>query len=357
MDEIVEMDTPFVAKSWKILLAVAFLAIPPSSRIWACSVPVFQYALAYWSADPYEVIVFHRVALSSEEQATMDKLKTASANVVVGTVDLAESPGMEMQKLWESQSESALPWMVVKYPRISEIQGDVWSGVFTAANIDALLDSPARKEITRRILKGETTVWAFLESGDQQVDGAAANLLEAQLQKMSEELRIIVPEEDAEQFDEADLRVTFSMIRLSRSDPDEKIFVQMLLNSEWDLKMLSKPMAFPIFGRGRALYALIGDGIRDSNIERACSFLTGWCSCQVKEQNPGVDILMSVNWDQMIDDGLYEQTVRLLNSPRATTEGGNSSAVKRNILIVALIQLLIVAVIAFVILWRKKQRA
>ncbi|MFC1717423.1 hypothetical protein ACFL6S_27430, partial [Candidatus Poribacteria bacterium] len=181
--------------------------------------------------------------------------------------------------------------------------------------------------------------------------------LKSQLKKMSDELRIILPEEGTEEFDEADLRVAFSMIHLSRSDPNEKLFIQMLLNSEWDLKMLPKPIAFPIFGRGRALYALVGDGIRENNIEMACSFLVGWCSCEIKEQNPGVDILMSVNWDGMIDDRLYSQTTQLLNSTRDTeTEGGARSVIGRNILLVLLLQALIVVVLGVVILWRKRQR-
>ncbi|TWW12353.1 hypothetical protein E3A20_01920, partial [Planctomyces bekefii] len=36
-------------------------------------------------------------------------------------------------------------------------------------------------------------------------------------------------------------------------------------------------------GRGRVLYALVGDGIAEGTIAAACDFLTGPCSCQVKE--------------------------------------------------------------------------
>ena len=91
----------------------------------------------------------------------MDKLKGASwdakvrTNIAIKVVDLAESPGIVMQKLWESQSSSELPWMVIKYPRISNIVEDVWSGPLVDANVEMLLDSPARKEVGRRILEGE----------------------------------------------------------------------------------------------------------------------------------------------------------------------------------------------------------
>ena len=340
------------------------LILLSSPSVWACAVPVFQYALAYWSADLYEVIIFHKGALPPAEQVVMDKLKGASwdaeirSNIAVRTVDLAESPGVIMQKLWESQTNSELPWMVVKYPRISGITEDIWAGPLTNANVESLLDSPIRKEVASRILKGEAGVWVFLESGNQQEDNAAFSLLESQLMKMSEELRIIPPAGSVEGFDEADLRVTFSMIRLSRDDPDEKVLLQMLLNSEWDLKTLPKPMAFPVFGRGRALYALVGDGIRENNIQIACSFLVGWCSCEIKDQNPGVDLLISVNWDGMIDDRLYEQTTQLLNAERAAEAGGETqNGIKRNIMVVLLIQGVAVFFIAIVVVWRRRQRA
>jgi len=45
------------------------------------------------------------------------------------------------------------------------------------------------------------------------------------------------------------------------------------------------------------LAAFVGKGINAENIEDASIFLVGKCSCQVKELNPGTDIMFSVNWD------------------------------------------------------------
>ena len=199
--------TAFTTVLWcMILISAAFmmLFLPP---IWACPIPVFQYALERWPADVYEVIVFHQEPLSLEDQAMVDKLQKACpyeysassdgdfrANVIVKTVNLTTSPDEAMRKLWEAQSTSELPWMVVKYPGSSRIPENVWSGHFTAAAVEMLLDSPIRKEIARRILKGDTAVWVLLESGIQQQDDAAARLLETQLKKMEENLEILSPE-------------------------------------------------------------------------------------------------------------------------------------------------------------------
>jgi hypothetical protein len=65
-------------------------------------------------------------------------------------------------------------------------------------------------------------------------------------------------------------------------------------------KQVSQPMAFPVFGRGRALYALVGKGIAPDVIEEACVFLTGGCQCTVKAQNPGVDLIMNVDWNNLV---------------------------------------------------------
>jgi hypothetical protein len=59
-------------------------------------------------------------------------------------------------------------------------------------------------------------------------------------------------------------------------------------------------MAFPIFGRGRALYALVGNGVAPQLVGEACQFLTGACQCTVKAENPGVDLLMQVDWDNLV---------------------------------------------------------
>ncbi len=103
--------------------------------------------------------------------------------------------------------------------------------------------------------------------------------------------------------DQAELKVQFSVLRLSRTDANEGPFVEMLLDSEEGLRdkeFEGQPMAFPIFGRGRSLYAVIGAGIQRDVILDACRFLVGPCSCQVKEQNPGVDLLMAVDWERVV---------------------------------------------------------
>ena len=296
-----------------LLFACALLGAVPA---WSCSVPVFRYALERWTPDAYGVVLFQRGELTAEQAKWLEQLDPErmpvdqSVNLMIKRVDLDANPEEEAVKLWKEQGSETLPWMILYYPWASRIQGPVWSGPFNGDNVKRLVDSPARREIARRLLKGQSAVWALVESGDEQKDAAAAGLLERRLRHLEANLQLpeINPRDVIDgliSIDEADLKIGFSTLRLSRADPAEEIFTRMLLGSESDLKDYAKePIVFPIFGRGRALFALAGKGIDEDTIDEAGLFLTGSCSCEIKEQNPGIDLVMSVHWDRLVQQRL-----------------------------------------------------
>jgi hypothetical protein len=181
----------------------------------------------------------------------------------------------------------------------------IWSGALSSSIIPSLLESPARKEITERLAHGQSAVWLILETGDKTKDDAAAELVEKRLAYLSTVLEI--PKLDDQDIAnglvsvrQEDLRLEFSILRVSRKDTAEQAFVQMLLGTERDLDSLPDTIVIPVFGRGRALYALVGNGIKHETIDQAASFLIEKCSCQVKEKNPGVDLLLAADWDSLI---------------------------------------------------------
>jgi hypothetical protein len=195
--------------------------------------------------------------------------------------------------------------MVVQYPLPSGNEETVWAGSLSEDAVKRLLDSPARREIVKRLGAGETAVWLLLESGDKGKDDAAAKLLEARLAKLKTLLKLPELTESPEDLIASEgppLRIAFSVVRLSRNDPGEQMLVSMLLHSEEDLADLKdEPMAFPVFGRGRALWALVGKGINEDTIDEAGAFLVGPCSCQVKRLNPGTDLLVQADWDALVE--------------------------------------------------------
>lgn len=279
--------------------------------VWACSVPVFRYALEHWPPDPYQAVVFHRGALSDAEQGLAGqwgqggKAAELRANVSVRTIDLDAARPEELE-FWKKLGSETLPWVVVRYPLEHRLPGNVWSGPLSDTSAVAnVLESPARKQIAQRLGDGQSAVWVLLEIGEQNKDDTAASLLESRLAYLMGVLEL--PKLEAQDIKNGlvsvgqdDLKLEFSVLRVSRRDPAEAGFVKTLLGTEVDLEELSEPMVFPVFGRGRALYALIGKGINHETIDEAASFLIGRCSCQVKELNPGIDLLVSADWDAML---------------------------------------------------------
>jgi len=294
-------------------VATALLCAP----LRACSVPVFRYALERWNADPYVVTLFHRGELSAGQRAQVERLRSLgaghAANVRWRLVDVESAADFDgrMRELLESQRLPELPWLVVQSPAT---RMEVWSGKLTSLAEERLFDSPMRQEIARRLLAGQTAVWVLLEgvshpteeNADDRTRGEEAlALLKRSLAEEQANLKLSEIEEvDIQQglvgIDPGELKITFSVLRLSREDARERALREMLLVTEEDLGDFQQPIAFPVFGRGRVLYALVGKGINAENIHAACVELTGPCTCQIKAQNLGADLLMSVDWDRLV---------------------------------------------------------
>ena len=295
---------------WLLVLAALFGV----ANARACSVPVFRYALEHWNAAPFEAFVFHRGPLTDGHRAAMrdfgkDGLAgKLHANIAVRDVDLDHEPLPDEVELWNQSrgtDAESLPLLVVKFPATGRVRSVFWSGPLTAENVAQLLDSPARKEIVQRLGEGQSAVWLLLESGDAAKDSAAAELLEARLKELASVLQL--PKLDAQDIanglvstGQDGLHLEFSMLRIARNDPREQPFIRLLLSAEKDLADAKAPLVIPVFGQGRALFALIGDGIRSETIDKAATFLIGKCSCEVKEQNPGFDLLLAADWKALL---------------------------------------------------------
>jgi hypothetical protein len=283
-------------------------------------VPVFRYALERWASAPYELVVFHHGPLSDRERDVVEWLDGDSderiprPNLRVRTVDLAQPVDPSLGHLWRETGSPELPFMILHYPGVLGVERVVWSGPVTASNARLVVESPARREVARRILEGHSAVWVLLRSGDAAKDEAAEALLGRSLAGLEQSLElpaVLAPapldrDQPAEETGPP-LQVRFSLLSVSRTDSEESVFIGMLLRSEADLdRYSSQPMAFPVYGRGRALYALVGKGITQENVREACVFLVGPCMCEAKALNPGTDLLMAADWDAGLVGSLVE---------------------------------------------------
>ena len=360
----------------------------------SCDVPVFRYALERWQADIYELIVFYKEPLAASDKSNIELLEKSSvkhscdSNYSLQTIDVKSGLTGEMLEILESLDSPELPCIAMRYPLSSNIRRVIWHGRLNKHNIQALIDSPVRQKISKKILGGDAAVFILLESGNKSKDDAVQDSLRIHLKEMEEVLKL--PEQvlnylsETERGNISEKGASFSFLRLSRSNSEESQFIDMLMNSEPDLyEYLSYPMVFPIYGRGRVFCALVGDGINEQNIYDVCAFINGPCSCEIKFMNPGVDLLMKVDWDAAINESwvAYTETQLLVGLPehpsaeedtawesefnndrsesivqQQADEGtGFSSSVLRNITVTLGIIALVIIVFS-IIIGRRKQR-
>ena len=338
----------------------------------ACDVPVFRYAMERWHTDVYEIVVFHEGPLKAEDTLTVSWLLQHSpendplANFLVIAVDLSTEPDDSIRALWGSLGSPGLPLLVVRQPKSGMYRGSVWSGPLSMGAARKIVNSPARQEIAKRLEGGEAAVFVLVAGGNPAHDNEAAKFVREQLSMAENELTLspqFLKRTDLEELG-AKLAPDFSLIRLSRDDPAEEVFVDMLMYSEPGLfEYQEYPMVFPVFGRGRALYALAGRGITRDNIYVACEVTIGPCSCTVKDGNPGVDMLIVADWNDSIGKSWIGEDIPLvglgtMTGRRSDNESWNFNTVdsanapnilSENILAVSIDTLLIVMILSILV--------
>ena len=318
-------------------LALLPMAWAAASTVRACDVPVFRFALERWRPDVYEAVLFHRGELTETDKRAAEALDNDSstdglkANLTLRLVDVSGAVRPADRELWGGRKTAELPRLVVTYPPGSRARGTAWAGRLSASAASALTNCPGRTEIVRRLTAGQAAVWVFLETGDAKQDDPVAALLSRELAAMPKRLNATAApalrqSEDAPASPQRG--IAFSMLRVGRDDAATRVLRTLLVRSEAGLETqhAGQPMVFPVFGRGRALYALVGKGINASNILEACRFLTGPCSCQVKAENPGVDLLIAADWDEALDDSWIDQAPAPLPSGLNETLEADKSA-------------------------------
>ncbi|WDE97206.1 hypothetical protein PQO03_04465 [Lentisphaera profundi] len=235
-----------------ILLLVVFSLVGLTAS--ACDVPVFRYALERWQADKFK--------LEIPETLQVDKVDDNS-NLSI------EKKSTQQVKVYFPHANS---------PFLVEEQED-----FSYA---ALIDSPARREIAKRLIAGDSVVWvALTKDGQLPEQEALEQGLRSSEKKLSKE----------------DRQLKFSTLSIKRDSKEERYFIASLLTVENDLMEIDESMVFPVFGRGRVLEPVIAQGINEENINEMSTYLSGDCSCEIKNQNPGLDLLFNFNWEEALE--------------------------------------------------------
>lgn len=271
-----------------------------------CNVPVFRYALERWRPDLCQVVVFHEEELSALQDMQLQTLEKATiahggyANAEMVRSKVGSEADRNRKELGETLSRQpniALPYVVM---RTSLGAGELvthWSGPLKDALNAHLFDSPIRNELSRRLIAGDSVVWLLLKSEDAIKNKATRDLLATELERLSKTLKLPdgVGLPGSELYSEVPLFLKFTILELDPKDPKEQLLVRLMSGFEKDAS--NEPLLAPVFGRGRALEVISAKQLNPGLIEDLTMFLCGACSCQVKERNPGFDLLLATQWN------------------------------------------------------------
>lgn len=280
------------------------LAVPQAT--FACTIPVFRYALERWELGTYEILVYHRGPLPADVQGIIKPWTDGAAkgNVEITTIDLAGKMTPAQQKLWDRDgNKDASAWMLVRFQSASAKEPSAWGGPCTAEHLQGMLTSPLRQTLMTQLAGGASVVFILLTSDDAAADAKGLALLRKQLPILEKQIKLPVQSDDGPKMRlPLPLKVALPVLTLNRNDPAEAGLVRLLLATEEGLDKEKGPILFPVFGRGRVLGALYGKEFTEAQIYEATNFLCRDCSCQVKELNPGVDLLMAADWNRIFDE-------------------------------------------------------
>lgn len=266
--------------------AAAFLLLA-LSRAPACTVPVFRYALDRWPAETW-TLEAPRTAFTTEPLATA--LRNLGGN---SPLNLSAKPWPD-----STQKDARLSFPATGDP------GTAWTGPLTPESLAQLVDSPARQELARRILSGDSLVWVIVQSAD----AAANDALTARIQKRltfvqnAAELPAIDPDDPSSRLGPGpELKLQFSQFSVRRDEKKEAAFIAMLAGPQGGAMLQAgAPFAAVVFGRGRVFGAWPVDELTDERLDQTNLFVTRACSCEVKSLHPGWDLLMNVDWDDAL---------------------------------------------------------
>jgi hypothetical protein len=167
-----------------------------------------------------------------------------------------------------------------------------------------MLDSPVRTDIAKQLAEGKAGILILLTGSDAAANEGAEKVTKELIADVGAgKVELYLPpgmsEEAEDGKEKAHPGLQLGLAKVARTDPAEKWLVDSLFSMEDDLmsaEFASQPMIFAVFGRGRALPPFVGKGITRDNLLECVYFLTGACSCTVKDQNPGMDLLFAENW-------------------------------------------------------------
>lgn len=294
---------------------------------WACSIPVFRYALEKGPASAYSVSVIQSGPLSPNDQALVARLNQPGVRAVEVTDVASRPPAPEGAGVPPPALPPALPWLILRHqvtnsppmmntypPRRPIVRRDgpetsgkpdvetqvTWEAPLNPATVDLLLNAPERTEIARRLLAGDSAVWLVFQGANADENAAVTGLLNQVLRKAEQEL--VLPQATVQSSSSIPLKLSFSVLTIAPGTPGGDLLKKMLRPLAPEFESTGRPAIVPVYGRGRALTVITGKDLTEPSLRQTCEFLVGTCSCMIKAQKPGVELFIAVDWESKVVD-------------------------------------------------------
>ncbi len=316
-----------------------------ATTVLACKVPVFRYALERWQVDRYRMVA---VIDGQHSQAVGDALDHFKAmdrsfvNIETDVIDLSTLSEEQFWQLEDVDGTADTPLLQVFYPEKDGKRIKCWEGPLTGEAISQWIDSPLRRTITDDLISGDSAVFLLVDGIDQQQNQQIEQQIQVSLADAAQAIQIpqgVVSREQASQYlldhpeasmddvlrSDVPLKVEFRFRRLSRNDPSESALLSIVHGL---VDHSDGPILIPIFGRGRMLDAMDATECTAEVVQNLCRYMVGECSCTVKALNPGVDLILAVDWSEKLGQSVLMVDPQPAGTPTlvAIPAGGASDA-------------------------------
>jgi outer membrane protein assembly factor BamB len=283
-----------------------------------CHLPRFRTALERWEADPYRILI--RTSGSQDRPralAAASALKKSPANVRVSLMEEGGTGGEVLLDVAPPVGHRPL----------------TWRAPLEATPPEALTDSPVRRELVRRLGEGHAAVFLQMDSGEPSSDDLVAGAVTETLARLEKTLRLPAlreTREDTPQAGRIPLSIRFSLLRVARNAPDERVLERLLPPDDPGSPERRGPRVFVVYGRGR-VFSL--PEATAAELERAASWLLAPSGAEGKGDARGTDLLLRADWPELLGMPSSKPSdvdaVEEISSSAAAGESGESDPAGR----------------------------